>query len=148
MNTAKHPDRATGRRSAIRIALLLLCAAVPGAVLADPPQAAAVMPSAPIPRADASGGGRPANARSDQRSMSVSLADLDLTTAAGARTARERLHQAARRLCSELTDSLDLGHQPHFVHCVDQATARALRQLAPPALVAGDVKVARGSDKR
>jgi UrcA family protein len=106
----------------MRAALLLLCAAAPGAVLADPPEAAP--------------GRRAANAGPDQRSMSVPLADLDLTTAAGVRTAQERLHQAARRLCSELADSQDLGHQPHFVQCVDRATASALRQAALPAPVA------------
>ena len=130
MSPARKPDQTAGRQSAIRIAVLLLCAAAPGAVLADSPQAAAAV-----------SGVRPATHDPNQRSMNVSLADLDLTTAAGARTAHERLHQAARRLCSELADSEDLGHQPHFVQCVDQATASALRQLALPALVANDKEV-------
>ncbi|MFI4869714.1 MAG: UrcA family protein [Steroidobacterales bacterium] len=86
----------------------------------------------------ASGSGRPGNADPDSRSARVSLADLDLTTEAGVRAAQERLHQAARRLCSQLADSEDLGHQPHFVKCVDQTLAAALRQVALPALVAKD----------
>jgi UrcA family protein len=131
MNAAKRPDETTGRRSTIRAALLLLCAAVPGAVLAALPESDPDMRNAPIPRASVS---------PDERSMSVSLVDLDLTAAAGARTAQERLHQAARRLCTQLADSQDLGHQPHFVDCVDRATASALRQLALPALVAKDAQ--------
>jgi UrcA family protein len=130
MSSARKTDQTVGRQSAIRIALLLLCAAASGAALADSPQAAAAV-----------GGVRPANPDPNQRSMNVSLADLDLTSAAGARTAQERLHQAARRLCFELADSEDLGHQPHFVQCVEQATASALRQLALPALVASGKEV-------
>lgn len=113
--------------TAIRIALLLLCAAAPGAVFADSTDSVL-------------GRGRPVSAAPVQRRMSVSLADLDLTTAVGARAAQERLHQAARRLCFELADSEDLAHQPHFVECVDQALAGALRQLPLPALVAGDAQ--------
>ena len=130
MNALKRPDQASGpsgRQTAVSAALLLLCAAASGAVLADSPQSA-------------SGGARTANVAPDQRRMSVSLAGLDLTTAVGARTAQERLHQAARRLCFELADSEDLGHQAHFVDCVDRATANALRQLALPALAARDAQ--------
>jgi UrcA family protein len=123
----KRPDKNNGRRTAIRIAVLLLYAAAPAAVLADPTQSA-------------SGPARPASVAPVQRHMSVSLADLDLTTAVGARAAQERLHQAARRLCFELADSEDLGHQPHFVECVEQALAGALRQLPRPALVAKGVQ--------
>jgi UrcA family protein len=119
----KRPDKNSRRRTAIHIAVLLLCAAAPPAVLADSAQSA-------------SGAGRPASGAPVQRHMSVSLTDLDLTSAVGARAAQERLHQAARRLCFELSDSEDLGHQPHFVECVDQALAGALRQLALPAIVA------------
>jgi UrcA family protein len=63
------------------------------------------------------------------RSGRVSLQGLDLSTAAGAQAARERIHQAARRLCGALADDLDLAHQPHFVACVAEATARATRRL-------------------
>jgi UrcA family protein len=53
------------------------------------------------------------------------LDNLDLATAEGARAAHERLHAAARLACSRVEDSLDLGHQPHFVTCVDAAMAAA-----------------------
>ena len=125
MNTVKRPEQATGRPRAIGMALLLLCTAAPGVVWSDSSESA-------------SGGGRPVSAAPVQRRLSVSLSDLDLTTAAGARAAQERLHQAARRLCSELADSEDLGHQPHFVDCVDRALAGALSQLPLQALVAKD----------
>jgi len=51
--------------------------------------------------------------------------------------ARECLHDEARRLCSQVADSFDLSHRPNFVGCVDETFAKALRQVAPPALVAG-----------
>lgn len=66
----------------------------------------------------------------------VSLADLDLRTPEGARAAGERLHQTARLLCSRVADSRDLGHQPHFVACVDKTMAVALPQISGPALAA------------
>ena len=71
------------------------------------------------------------------RSARVSLADLDLKTPEGARAARERLRETARRLCTQVADSLDLSHQPNFVKCVDDTLAKALKQVATPALVAG-----------
>jgi UrcA family protein len=67
---------------------------------------------------------------SNMLAMTVSLADLDLSTPKGTRLANERLRKVARRLCSRLSDELDLGHQPHFVACVDQATINAQQQLA------------------
>jgi UrcA family protein len=62
------------------------------------------------------------------RTAIVSLADLDLSTPEGARAARERLHQTARRLCAQVADSLDLSQQPNFVKCVDETLAAALRK--------------------
>jgi UrcA family protein len=59
----------------------------------------------------------------------VSLADLDLTTPAGERAALERLHAMARTLCSRLEDELDLGRQPRFVACVEDAMAAAAVRL-------------------
>jgi UrcA family protein len=72
----------------------------------------------------------------DKRAAVVSVADLDLTTPAGARSARDRIHESARRLCRQLADIHDLGHQPHFVACVDQAMARALQKLHGPDVAA------------
>jgi UrcA family protein len=51
----------------------------------------------------------------------VSLADLDLSTAAGQYVANERAHQMARKLCRGVRDPLDLSAQQNFVRCVDAA---------------------------
>lgn len=64
------------------------------------------------------------------RSAKVSLADLDLSRPDGARAARERLRETARRLCAQVADDLDLAHQPNFVACVDETLTAALRQAA------------------
>jgi UrcA family protein len=66
----------------------------------------------------------------ETRAVRVPLADLDLSTLEGRRAARERLHETARRLCSQLVDIQDLSHQPNFVACVDDALNDALRQVA------------------
>jgi hypothetical protein len=44
------------------------------------------------------------------------------------------MHEAARRLCSQLDDVDDLGRQPAHVECVDDALAAALRQVSAPGL--------------
>jgi UrcA family protein len=75
----------------------------------------------------------------------LSFADLDLSTPEGARTAHERLHQAARKLCSQIADELDLAHHADYLACIDGAMTQALpkvealvRQNAPtPALAQG-----------
>jgi UrcA family protein len=74
----------------------------------------------------------------EKRLAVVSLADLDTSTPQGAQAARERLRATARRLCSQLQDSWDLGHQPHFVACVEGALQRALHQLTPPAVATAE----------
>jgi len=66
---------------------------------------------------------------SDTRVADISLADLDLSTPAGLRAARDRLRTMARRLCSEPTDRREHSHQPNFVACVDNTVAGALRQI-------------------
>ena len=63
------------------------------------------------------------------RSAKVSLGDLDLATAEGARTAHQRLHAAAQLACSRLEDRLDLGRQEHFVACVEETMALALPKV-------------------
>jgi len=79
------------------------------------------------------------------RSATVPLADLDLSTLEGARTARERLEAMARRLCSELARRQDLN-LPDYAACVHDSlvageaqadalaaarTARTARRSAP-----------------
>jgi UrcA family protein len=116
MNTATHLAPVSCLKANIRTtALLALCALASAGAVADPQS-----------------GASPAT-----RSAKVSLAGLDLSTAAGARAARERLHQTARRLCAQVADSLDLSHQANFLKCVDETLAKALGQVAAPALVAG-----------
>lgn len=74
----------------------------------------------------------------DERVKVVSLTDLDLSTPAGAQAARQRVRETARWLCMRVQDPHDLGHQPHFVACVDRATAAAVRQIERSTLVAVD----------
>jgi UrcA family protein len=71
----------------------------------------------------------------ETRAVKVSLADLDLSTPEGLGAARDRLHQTARRLCSQLEDMRSIAHQPTFVKCVDESLADALRQITGPLLV-------------
>ncbi|MGA9027821.1 MAG: UrcA family protein [Steroidobacteraceae bacterium] len=81
----------------------------------------------------------PSAARADGKSAMVSLAGLDLSTDAGQRAARERVHQTARTLCGRVVDAWTLSAQPDFVHCVDDATTAALKRLQG-ALFAANVK--------
>ena len=67
------------------------------------------------------------------RSGKVSLADLNLSTPEGANAARDRLRQAARRLCARVADELDLSHQANYVACVDESLAVALRKITEAA---------------
>src|SRR5260370_3862019 len=60
------------------------------------------------------------------RAANVSLADLDLSTLQGSRTAHERLETMARRLCAELARSHELSYQPNFGACVHDTLAGAL----------------------
>ena len=57
------------------------------------------------------------------RGANVSLADLDLSTLEGARSARERLEAMARRLCGELARRQDLSYQPNYAACVHDTLA-------------------------
>jgi UrcA family protein len=59
------------------------------------------------------------------RNMNVSFSDLDLSRPADVTIARERVHRVARKLCTELSDYLNLGHQPAYMTCVVNAMASA-----------------------
>lgn len=50
-----------------------------------------------------------ADSSPETRSITVSLAGLDLSTAAGESAARERVHQAARSVCSRVQDPYALA---------------------------------------
>ena len=65
----------------------------------------------------------------ESRSKVVPLADLDLTTSAGLRTATERVRKAARTLCMQLSDPDDLSRHSNYVACVDDAMAAVLPQI-------------------
>ena len=115
MNTeANFLRRSSLRITVVKAALVALCAIAPVAVMADPQAAVKPVTS----------------------TAQVSLADLDLATPQGLRAARERLHQTARRLCSQVADSQDLSHQSNFVACVDVTLANAMQKLSDPALAA------------
>jgi UrcA family protein len=75
---------------------------------------------------------------SESRSATVSLSGFNLSTPRGVREAREKVQQTARLLCAQLEDPTDLGHQQHFVACVEGAVANALRSVEGPAFVAAN----------
>jgi UrcA family protein len=64
--------------------------------------------------------------------MVVSIADLDVLSPEDALIARERIHNAARRVCGQLTGSQDPASI--YAKCVNDATAGALRQINETAL--------------
>jgi UrcA family protein len=66
---------------------------------------------------------------SADRSRPVTLSDLDLTTADGVGVAKQRLHQMARRLCSQTADRDDLSRQPNYVACIDDAVSKAMSRV-------------------
>jgi UrcA family protein len=76
------------------------------------------------------------------RSMHVSLGDLDLSTPEGVSMARERVHQAARLLCSKLSDKDDLSRQPNYVACINDAVARVTPQILEFARLRSPVSLA------
>jgi UrcA family protein len=61
----------------------------------------------------------------------VSLAGLDLTTSAGIAAARKRLHETARRSCSQGADNRQLPDRHGFVSCIDEALIGELKQIKP-----------------
>jgi UrcA family protein len=66
----------------------------------------------------------------DSRSEKVSIAGLDLSTADGLNTARERVHQVARRLCLQQANAQDRSSHWNYVMCVDDAVASAMQQVS------------------
>jgi UrcA family protein len=74
-------------------------------------------------------------AAGDAGTATVTLADLNLTTPAGVDMARNRLHQAARQLCSEAVGEAT-SHGALFVACLNDTVTNALRQIDQPARAA------------
>jgi UrcA family protein len=117
MNTETNLTRRSSLESAIfKAALIALCAIAPIKVMADT---------------------QPAQV-SDTLAAKVSLTNVDLSTSEGQRIAFERLQDTARHLCSRLEDMhlQSLAHQPTYIKCVDETTARALRQVNAAKLAA------------
>ena len=84
--------------------------------------------------------------RADDAHKTVSVADLDLSTAEGMQAAQTRLGKMAKKLCARMEDPDDLSHHENFLACVDQSMANVMRQLRPMALAA--VEKTRGSTIR
>jgi hypothetical protein len=58
--------------------------------------------------------------------------DTHRMTVEGRRAARERVFQAARRVCLEAEDMDDLSHHENYLACVDASLTAALEQLRLP----------------
>ena len=71
------------------------------------------------------------------KTATVSVADLDLNTEAGARIAHERISAAAWKLCGRLENSRKVDHRETTNECYRDAVAAASARLMPPAQVAG-----------
>ena len=79
----------------------------------------------------------PVSTTADQRAVTsglsrvadVPLTDLDLSTPAGMRAARERLQAMAQSVCAEPAKSRGLPRQANFATCVDSTVAAHLKQI-------------------
>jgi UrcA family protein len=74
----------------------------------------------------------------ETRVMVLSLANLDLSTPDGVRIAHDRIKRTARRVCRQLSGSIDPTEMWRYSNCVDDAIAGALRQVSGPAVAAID----------
>ena len=72
----------------------------------------------------------------DPISVKVSLADLNMASDAGARTALARIQNAANRACGGDVSDQSLGEQMQFRSCAKQAVQRAVTAINQPALTA------------
>jgi UrcA family protein len=82
------------------------------------------------------------------KSMRVSLADLKLSTPQGMQAARERIDQAARRLCGKLVDPWSYSHVSDYLRCVDDAKTAATTQLQGSILLASSKSRGAGVNSR
>jgi UrcA family protein len=82
-------------------------------------------------------GRTPAPTKVDQTGVRVvSLAHVDLSTAEGAQTAKERVTKAARHLCAQLASHDSTQNSNYYAKCVADSTLAALRQIPTPAMAA------------
>jgi UrcA family protein len=88
------------------------------------------------------------------RFETVSFADLDLGTRAGAYTLMGRINAAAKRVCSpDATAKKDLRDAADYDACMGQAVDRAVEEVSAPALTdlyryGGGYRIARGYNSR
>jgi UrcA family protein len=100
-------SRFLGFKTVARAAgLIAICLAMPISALAQ--QRSAATPSSPA---------------------KVSLAGLDLSTSQGVGAARNRLHEAARRSCSQAVDNRQPSEQANFLSCIDLTLIGELKQI-------------------
>jgi UrcA family protein len=69
------------------------------------------------------------------RTEAVLLADLDLSTASGVQEATNRVHEAARRLCTQVMDRHDRSKAENYVLCVNAAMAQAMANVEQLAML-------------
>src|SRR5229473_2447400 len=74
----------------------------------------------------------------ETRVMVVSLGNLNLSTPDGVRIAHDRIKRMARRVCRQLSGSIDPTEMWRYANCVDDAIAGALRQIRGPTVAAID----------
>jgi len=72
----------------------------------------------------------------DPISVKVSIADLNMASEAGARTALSRIRYAAEKACGGDVADQTLGEQMQFRSCAKQAVQRAVTAINQPALTA------------
>jgi len=70
-------------------------------------------------------------AGTETHTSAVTLADLDLSTSEGVNIARDRLHLAARRLCSQAV-TLNPSNPENFIACMNETLTDAVRQIDQP----------------
>jgi UrcA family protein len=93
------------------VALAAMLAVVANSVLAE-------SPSAP--------------AKAESVAATVSLADLDISTPDGIRSAHARLARVAQHLCRKLGDNRKVSDPATYADCCRETLANALRQLNVP----------------
>jgi UrcA family protein len=95
------------RTASAAVPLLVLFGTAPAVTLADQPSAATTVSSV----------------------ANVPLSDLNLSSPAGMRIARDRLQTMAEHLCADRAGGRDPASQPAFGACVDSTVANALRHI-------------------
>jgi UrcA family protein len=77
--------------------------------------------------------------------LKVSLSGLDLSTPQGVHVARERVRQAARRLCAKVANSADMQRKLDYITCIDEVMAPVVAQIDEMARKASGQRLAHNS---